>query len=183
MKQGIELYRGVEFLSSTFMTTKNERSQQSYLSNIRKVMRDLNLAAPDLASMKPGDYEKLLDESHQHGNCASAWRSYLNFLLDKEPVTRTTTVTMTASGLNTQGIYLGEEYTQSPAFSRMAPGSQRCHVTGIRKAIELFNLSADSAVWSDKAALEQWQEQGREALTANYASYWRKYINFLLSRL
>ena len=183
LKQGIELYRGVEFLSSTFMTTKNDRSQQSYLSNIRKAMRDLNLVASDLANMKSGDYEKLLDEAHQLGNCASAWRSYLNFLLDKEPVTRTTTVTMTASGLNTQGIYLGEEYTQSPDFSRMAPGSQRCHVTGIRKAIELFNLSADSAVWSDNAALEQLQNHGREALTANYASYWRKYINFLLRRL
>lgn len=183
--QSADLYRGVEFLSSPFMSALNESSQNSYLSNIRRVMRELAIESKDLAEMTKEEYLELMINKGVHKNCISAWRNYMNFLSGEAATPRLTLTRIENGGLNTKDIYKGEEYVNSKRFMNLGRNSQRCNLTGIRKGIQAYGLQMDSEAWTNRHALEEMITQAENRLEgrANYISYWRKYIEYLLQQL
>lgn len=179
-----DLYRGTEFFASPFMNNKSKHSQQSYLSNIRRVLRDLDITKDMLAAMSEEQYEALLNKAGEHENCVTPWRAYLNFLLGNEAEPRTTLVTPGNNGYNIHSIHKGDEYVNSPEFGKLGADSKKCHLTGIRAGIREFKLQPDSPEWSDVHALKNMRDQARDAgLSTNYCSYWRKYMNYLIDHI
>ena len=183
VQSGNDIYRGAEFVRSDFMKGKGEHSIQSYLSNIRRVMSNLQINENSLAKMNEAELQHLLNRAGEQDNCASAWRCYLNFLLNKEATPRASRLSHTGSTLSAPDIYMFKEYAQSEEFRRMTVPSQRCYITGIRGALKKFRDEIDSDTWTSPSKLQRLADEARWRLSPNYASYWRKYINFLLQQL
>jgi hypothetical protein len=88
VESGNNLYRGSEFVRSDFMKGKGAHSVQSYISNIRRAMANLGISQSTLAEMNEAELQQLLNRAGEQNNCASAWRCYLNFLLNNEATPR-----------------------------------------------------------------------------------------------
>ena len=183
VQSGNNIYRGAEFVRSDFMKGKNEHSIQSYLSNIRRALANLRIEESDLSKMNKPELQHLLNRAGEQNHCASAWRCYLNFLLNNEATPRASRSSFSGPSLNATDIYMFREYEQSEEFRRMTLPSQRCYVTGIRGALKEFEDEIDADTWTNPAKLQRLADKARLRLSANYASYWRKYINFLLQQL
>ena len=165
------------------MKDKGAHSVQSYISNIRRAMANLGISQSTLAEMNEAELQQLLNRAGEQNNCASAWRCYLNFLLNKEATPRASRLSYSDSNLSAPDIYMFKEYEQSEEFRRMTVPSQRCYITGIRGALKEFRSEIDSDTWTNPAKLQKLADEARWRLSPNYASYWRKYINFILQQL
>ena len=176
-----DLHRGTEFIQSDFMKHLSEPSIACYISNIRKVVDNLGIDASQIAEMSETELQRLLSFASKQNNCASAWRRYLNFLLNNEATSRASKLSNIAPSLNASDIYKFKDYEQSEEFSKMTLASQRCYITGIRGALKVFRDKIDPDTWTNPEKLQRLADEARETLSPNYASYWRKYINFLLN--
>ena len=183
VESGNNLYRGSEFVRSDFMKGKGAHSVQSYISNIRRAMANLGISQSTLAEMNEAELQQLLNRAGEQNNCASAWRCYLNFLLNNEATPRACRSSLTDSSLKAPDIYMFKEYEQSEEFRRMTVPSQRCYITGIRSALKEFRDEIDSDTWTNPGKLQELADKARGRLSQNYTSYWRKYINFILQQL
>ena len=182
VKSALNLHRGAEFIQSDFMKNMGEASIASYISNIRKVVGNLNINAEKIAEMTDAELQHLLDFAGEQNNCASAWRSYLNFLLNNEATPRASKSSNIAPSLNAADIYNFKEYEQSEEFRNMTLASQRCYITGIRGALKEFADEINPDTWTNPVELQKLADAAKGRLSPNYASYWRKYINFLLNK-
>jgi hypothetical protein len=146
-------------------------------------MANLGISQSTLAEMNEAELQQLLNRAGEQNNCASAWRCYLNFLLNNEAIPHAAGLSHTGFSQSTPDIYMFKEYEQSEEFRRMTVPSQRCYITGIRSALKEFRDEIDSDTWTNPAKLQKLADEARWRLSPNYASYWRKYINFLLQQL
>lgn len=183
VKSALNLHRGAEFIQSDFLKNMGEGSITSYISNIRTALKNLDIKAEKMAEMPRTELQRLLDCAGEQNNCASAWRSYLNFLLNNKATPRASKLSNIGPSLNATDIYKFKEYEQSEEFRKMTLASQRCYITGIRGALKEFGNEIDADTWTNPEKLRKLADEARWRLSPNYASYWRKYINFLLQQL